>query len=55
MWKTVQTRLYFIKQDIFHGNWEKFSPATSSKKKYPEDNILFDLYFTFGPKIFNKR
>ena len=31
------------------------SPATSQKKKYAEDNILFGLYFTFCPKFFNKR
>ena len=31
------------------------SPATSQKKKYPEDNILFGFYFTFCPKFFNKR
>ena len=29
------------------------SPATSQKKKYPDD-ILFGLYFTFCPKLFNK-
>ena len=29
------------------------SPATSQKKKYPEDDILFGLYFTLFPKFFN--
>ena len=31
------------------------SPATSYKKKYPEDDSLFGLYITFGPKFFIKR
>ena len=31
------------------------SLATSQKKKYLKDDILFGLYFTFCPEFFNNR